>query len=170
VIIMATKEVDFYNNKVENHKTVNASIVSYEVFTSEKKERKKKKEELKTLSNRLRAVDQEYNQDEQYNAYPGRVFIHDNSFENKHFIPAIDNDFGLLWLIKNGFKIPDVAYDFILAEDYYLKNNTMNPEYEICVKNNGDINFVVIDAANDFEKFSNDLGPYDCEIQFNTSI
>jgi len=72
--------------------------------------------------------------------------------------------------MKNGFKIPDVAYDFILAEDYYLKNNTMNPEYEICVKNNGDINFVVLDAANDFEKFSNDLGPYDCEIQFNTSI
>ena len=170
VIIMATKEVDFYNNKVENHKTVNTSIVSYEVFTSEKKELEQKKEELKALSKGLRAVDQEYNQDEQYNAYPGRVSIHDNSFENKHFIPAIDNDFGLLWLMKNGFKIPDVAYDFILAEDYYLKNNTMNPEYEICVKNNGDINFVVIDAANDFEKFSNDLGPYDCEIQFNTSI
>ena len=46
----------------------------------------------------------------------------------------------------------------------------MNPEYKICVKNNGDINFVVLDAANDFEKFSNDLGSYDCEIEFNTSI
>ena len=43
VIIMATKEVDFYNNKVENHKTVNTSIVSYEVFTSEKKELEQKK-------------------------------------------------------------------------------------------------------------------------------
>ena len=61
MIIMATKEVDFYNNKVENHKTVNASIVSYEVFTSEKKEREQKKEELKALSNGLRAVDQDYN-------------------------------------------------------------------------------------------------------------
>ncbi len=170
VIIMATKEVDFYNNKVENHKTVNASIVSYEVFTSEKKERKKKKEELKALASGLRAVDNDYRLDGQYNAYPGKVSIHDNRFENKHFFPTLDNDFGLLWVMKNGFKIPDVAYDLILAEDYYLEDNTKNPEYEICVKNNGDINFVVLDAANDFEKFSNDLGPYDCDIEFKTSI
>ena len=170
VIIMATKEVDFYNNKVENHKTVNTSIVSYEVFTSEKKKLKKKKEKLKALSNGLRAIDENYSQDEQFNAYPGRVFIHDNSFGNKYFFPAIDNDFGLLWLMKNGFKIPDVAYDLILAEDYYLKDNTINPEYEICVKNNGDFSFVVLDAANDFEKFSNDLAPYDCDIEFNTPI
>jgi parallel beta-helix repeat protein len=170
VIIMATKEVDFYNNKVENHKTVNTSIVSYEVFTSEKKKRKKKKEKLKALSIGLRAVDDNYSQDEQFNAYPGRVFIHDNSFENKYFFPAIDNDFGLLWLMKNRFKIPDVAYDLILAEDYYLKDNTINPEYEICVKNNGDFSFVVLDAANDFEKFSNDLAPYDCNIEFNIPI
>ena len=135
-----------------------------------KKNVKKKKEELKALSKGLRAVDNDYRQDRQYNAYPGRVSIHDNRFENKHFFPALDNDFGLLWVMKNGFKIPDVAYDLILAEDYYLKGSTMNPEYEICVKNNGDINFVVLDAANDFEKFSNDLGPYDCDIEFKTSI
>ena len=90
------------------------------------------------------------------------VSIHDNRFENKHFFPTLDNDFGLLWVMKNGFKIPDVAYDLILAEDYYLEDSTKNPEYEICVKNNGDINFVVLNIIY-FEKFSNDLGPYDCE-------
>ena len=33
-------------------------------------------------------------------------------------------------------------------------------------KNNGKINFVVMDAANDFEKFSNDLNGYECDIEF----
>ena len=56
--------------------------------------------------------------------------------------------------MKNGLKIPDVVYDGILPMDFYLKDRTISPDYKICVKNNGKINFVVMDAANDFEKFS----------------
>ena len=47
----------------------------------------------------------------------------------------------------------------------YLENST-NPDYKICVKNNGKINFVAMDAGNDFEKFSNDLNNYECDVEF----
>ena len=160
---MATKEVAIFNNKIENHKTSNASIVSYEIYVPPKEKKKKKK---KVLRNGLRQVEHDYEDDIKYSAYPGKVSIHDNKFKNTYHIPALDNDFGLLWVIKNGLKIPDVAYDGILPKDYYLKDSTISPDYKICVKNNGKINFVVMDAANDFEKFSNDLNGYECDIEF----
>ena len=163
VIIMATKEVAIFNNKIENHKTSNASIVSYEIYVPPKEKKKKKK---KVLRNGLRQVDHDYKDDIKYSAYPGKVTIHDNKFKNIHYIPALDNDFGLLWVMKNGLKIPDVAYDGILPRDFYLKDRTISPDYKICVKNNGKINFVVMDAANDFEKFSNELNGYECDIEF----
>ncbi len=163
VIVMATKEVAIFNNKIENHKTSNASIVSYEIYVPPKEKKKKKK---KVLRKGLRQVDDDYKDDINYSAYPGKVTIHDNKFKNTHHIPALDNDFGLLWVMKNGLKIPDVVYDGILPKDYYLKNSTINPDYKICVKNNGKINFVIMDAANDFEKFSNELYGYECDIEF----
>ena len=163
VIIMATKQVAIYENKIENHKTINASVVSYEIYVPPKNKKKKKK---KTLRNGLRQVEEDYEKDVRYSAYPGKVTIHDNEFNNKHFIPALDNDFGLLWVMKNKLQIPDVAYDAILANDYYLTNSTPNPDYKVCIKNNGKINFVAMDAANDFEKFSNDLNDYECDVEF----
>jgi parallel beta-helix repeat protein len=163
IIVMATKEVAIYENKIENHKTINASVVSYEIYVPPKNKKKKKK---KPLRNGLRQVEEDYIEDISYSAYPGRVSIHDNKFKNKYFIPALDNDFGLLWIMKNKLQIPDIAYDAILPSNYLLENRTPNPEYKICVKNNGKINFVAMDAGNDFEKFSNDLDDYECDVEF----
>ena len=168
VIVMATKEVAIYENLIEDHKTINTSIVSYEIYVPPKNKKKKKKK--KPLRNGLRQVEENYEDDVEYSAYPGKVAIHNNKFKNKHFIPALDNDFGLLWIMKNRLRIPDVAYDAILPEDYFIDNNTPNPEYKICIKNNGKINFVAMDAANDFEKFSSDLNDYECEVEFEKSI
>ena len=96
--------------------------------------------------------------------------IFNNQFKNKHWFPALDNDFGKLWVFKNGMKIPDIAYDGILPEDYYIKDKQINPEYRVCIKNNGAINFAALDAANDFNEFSNEVGNYDCEVEFEKSI
>jgi hypothetical protein len=61
-------------------------------------------------------------------------------------------------------KIPDIAYDGILPKDYYLPCQVINPKYRVCIKNNGSINFAALDAANDFNEFSNDVRNYECEI------
>ena len=118
IIVMATKKVSIYGNKIENHKTVNTSIVSYEIYVPPKKKKKKKPQR-----EGIRYVEIDYENDIKYSAYPGKIYIYDNEFRNKHFIPAIDNDFGMLWAMKNKFRIPDIAYDAILPSDYYIKKN-----------------------------------------------
>ena len=66
--------------------------------------------------------------------------------------------------------IPDIAYDGIFPKDYYLKGKQINPEYKVCIINNGAINFALLDAANDFSKFTNEVGNYECEVEFEKSI
>tara|TARA_B100001093_G_scaffold294735_1_gene281118 strand:+ start:93 stop:1433 length:1341 start_codon:yes stop_codon:yes gene_type:complete len=168
VIIMATKKVALYENKIENHKTINSSIVSYEIYVPPKNKKKKKKK--KALLNGVRQVENDYESDTQYSAYPGEILIYNNQFKNKHWFPALDNDFGKLWVFKNGMKIPDIAYDGILPEDYYIQGQQINPQYKVCIQNNGTINFAALDAANDFNEFSNDVGNYECEVEFEKSI
>ena len=130
----------------------------------------KKKKEKNTLPNGVRQVENDYESDTQYSAYPGKIIIYNNQFKNKHWFPALDSDFGKLWILKNGMKIPDIAYDGILPEDYYIQGQQINPEYKVCIHNNGKINFAALDAANDFKEFSNDVGNYECEVDFKKSI
>jgi hypothetical protein len=86
--------------------------------------------------------------------------IHENAFENKFSFPTLSNDYGILMFMKNKMTIPDIVYDGILPKNIPLQS----PEYKICLDNNGEINFVMMDAANDFENFSNDPTPFDCKM------
>ena len=73
VIIMATQDVNFYNNTIEDHVTNNLSVVSYLVFAAE--------EEAEAIINQsiqdrgIRAVETDYESDTAYNPYPGNVSI-----------------------------------------------------------------------------------------------
>ena len=112
---MATKDVKFHDNIVENHKTVNLSVVSYEIFAAEQDEQRKGGISNEAQERGLRAIEGDYKEDKAYNPYPGQVDIRDNRFSNKHFLPTFSNDFGILWVVKNSANIPDIAYDGIFA-------------------------------------------------------
>ncbi|PSR08811.1 MAG: hypothetical protein C7M88_08730 [Candidatus Arcticimaribacter sp.] len=158
VIIMATQNVDFYNNTVEDHVTNNLSVVSYLVFAAE--------EEAEAIINQsiqdrgIRAVEADYESDTAYNPYPGNVSIHSNVFKNKFWFPTLSNEYGWLMLFKNKATIPDVVYDGILPDGANLQDD----EHKICIGDNGTFNFVFMDAAHDFDAFSNDVSPYTCTI------
>ena len=160
VIIMATKNVDFFNNNVSNHKTSNLAIVSYKVFAADK-DLESGSQISKTASKGIRFIDSEFEKDKGYNPYPGRVYIHDNKFSNTYRFPTLSNDFGKLWYIKNNARIPDIVYDGILPEGIKLNSN----EVRICVKNNDKDSFVYLDAENEFINFSNDLSLFNCELK-----
>ena len=160
VIIMATKNVDFFNNNVSNHKTSNLAIVSYKVFAADK-DLESGSQISKTASEGIRFIDSEFEKDKSYNPYPGRVYIHDNKFSNTYTFPTLSNDFGKLWYIKNNARIPDIVYDGILPEGIKLNSN----EVRICVKNNDNDSFVYLDAENEFINFSNDLSLFNCELK-----
>jgi parallel beta-helix repeat protein len=155
-IIMATQEVDFHNNTIEDHVTSNLSIVSYLVFAADEDPEASIDQSIKDRG--IRAVESDYESDEQYNAYPGRVSITNNTFRNKFWFPTLSNEYGWLMLFKNKMKIPDIAYDGILPDGATLQDD----DHKICIGDHGEINFVFMDAANDFAEFSNEMSPYMC--------
>ncbi|MDB9821995.1 right-handed parallel beta-helix repeat-containing protein [Flavobacteriaceae bacterium] len=160
VVIMATKDVQFHNNVVENHKTVNLCVVSYEIFAADEDELGQETVADEALARGLRAIENDYAKDDNYNPYPGRVSIHDNTFNNANLLPTFSNDFGLLWLYKNKSSIPDIAYDGIISPDGSLQDD----EHKLCIRNNANASFVYLDASHDFEGFTSDKTPFDCKL------
>lgn len=161
IIIMATKDVEIIENEVSNHKTTNLSVVSYELFALERGGDDSKTElSGQAEAQGLRAIDMEYSNDKAYNPYPGRIVIRNNRFKNNALLPTFSNDFGLLWLLKNAATIPDIAYDGIIDNEGSLQDE----QHRLCLENNGDVNFVYLDAANEFEGFTNDKTPFNCDM------
>lgn len=160
VVIMATKDVAVYDNRIEDHKTVNLCIVSYEVFAADQDEQRGSQVGQEAQARGLRAIETDYQLDESYNPYPGRVDIRNNQFKNRNWFPTLSNDFGYLWMFKNKGKIPDIAYDGI----YSTGGSLQDEDHIICLQNNGEVNFVYLDASHDFEGFTNDVSPFDCSL------
>ena len=157
VVVMATQDVAFYDNTVEDHKTSNLSIVSYKVFAADEDPQNNSLGEVAEAQG-LRAIQTDYESDLKYNAYPGNISISANRFNNQFSFPTLSNDFGKLWYFKNDARIPDIAYDGIFPEGVQLQD----PSVKLCIDDNGAASFVFLDAANDFENFSNDLTPFNC--------
>ena len=60
---MATKDVKFHDNIVENHKTVNLSVVSYEIFAAEQDEQIEGGISNEAQERGLRAIEGDYKED-----------------------------------------------------------------------------------------------------------
>ena len=159
VVIMATQDVAFYDNTVKDHKTSNLSVVSYEVFAADQDiQRDNLASEAREQG--IRAVESDFREDSEYNPYPGRVRISQNTFENRFLFPSLSNEYGVLMVLKNKAVIPDIVYDGILPQGAALQDE----EHKICLDDNGNINFVFMDAAHDFENFSNETQLFNCKL------
>ncbi len=156
--IMATRNVEVYDNKLSNNNTVSVGIVSYELMMAMKSE---EPEEGAGKSSARRI--NKYENDTNYDPYPGRVFVHDNTYANASWLPELGNDFGKLFLIKFGLSRPHVVWDGIQGPDYLLSNGEVNPDYVICVQEDG-IKTAVLDAANNFEGLETNPKSLDCTL------
>lgn len=159
VVIMASQNVEFINNVVKDHKTSNLSVVSYKVFAADEDPESNALSEAAQAQG-LRGVQADFENDVEYNAFPGNVTVSNNQFSNRFYFPTLSNDFGKLWYFKNSMRIPDIAYDGILPKGTELQA----PSVKICIQNNENAQFVFLDAANDFESFSNDSTPFNCSV------
>ncbi len=136
VMIMASDEVEVFNNRIRDHKTVNMAIVSY--FVSRKPIN-----------------------DKTYDPYPESIYVHDNTFSGGGDSPS-----GLvvkLLALKMGKPFPDILYDGIVNKKKLTAEGAVPDELRLCIRNNGDADFANIDAWNDFANIQRDLSPHDCE-------
>jgi parallel beta-helix repeat protein len=150
VMILATHNIEFYDNDVKDNRTVGVAVVSYELVAALNKEEVQQKGSI----GGVQTIDNRYKEDTLYNAFPYNVSIHHNRFENNHWFPTIKNDIGKLLIMKSFFSPPDVLYDGI--------ENPKQKNRGICIGNNGEITFINLDAANDFKSLSKDATPFNC--------
>lgn len=133
IMIMATNNVEIFNNKVTDNITTGTAIVSYYISENPIK-------------------------DSGYYPYPTQINIHDNVYERPNVRATMKGRMGKLFRFKLRFgkKVPHIIYDGII--------DTNNPP-KICIRNNTNMTFANMDAANKFKHISRDASSYDCSLQ-----
>ena len=128
VLILATNNVEIYNNQIINNKSTGVAIISY--FMTE---------------NPIK--------DSLYYPYPTAISIHDNNFERRHERATFEGRFGkIFWFkLKFGKNVPHILYDGIV--DPKLKNPDGTISYKLCVcaENNKNQTSANMDAENGFK-------------------
>lgn len=138
VMILATNQVEIFNNKIIRNNSIGTSIISY--FMTENKIK-----------------------DKDYYPYPTGIYIHDNVYERDRVRYQGKGRMGQLFRYKLRFgkKVPHIVYDGIV-DTKNIENGQIKPESRICIQNNQNATFVNIDAANNFKKVSRDTAAYNC--------
>ncbi|MEM6345607.1 MAG: parallel beta-helix domain-containing protein [Bacteroidota bacterium] len=137
ILVLATSDVEIYNNDVKQNKTFSISVCSYHI-----------------TQNKIK--------DKEYYAYPLRVYIHDNTIAND-LKPTTRSQFGLL--MRREFKKdqPTIVLDGINDPETLDSNGRLKAENEICIRNNQGGKFAYLDAENNFEGLHTDDSDYNCE-------
>ena len=147
IIVLATSNVEIYNNRIINNKSIGAGIVSY--FMTE-----------------LPVTDS------LYNPYTSAIHIHDNFFERRKQIPTLKHEIGTLLFLKFGRDVPDIIYDGMPDPQFTNSNGEIFPERNLCIQKNSNADFLNLEIDKNFEKwytpffsrFSQDVSPYNCEL------
>ena len=138
IMVLATSNVEIFNNTISNNKTANTSIVSY--YTTE-----------------------EPITDSLYYPYPTSIYLHDNIYKRDTQFPSLSfsQPIGLLLTYYFWRNVPDIIYDGVI-DPLLLKNNKVMDEYKICIQNNQNASFVNLDLDNNSDNLSQNLFDYDC--------
>ena len=140
-MILATSNVEVFNNIIFNNKTLNTSIVSYYIT-----------EEPLT--------------DELYYPYPTSIYIHDNIYTRFKQFPSFSFKQPIGFILAYNFwrSVPDIIFDGIVDEEIISQNKNYLTENMICIKNNINGKFANLDAAKDFENISTNVFEFDCSL------
>lgn len=138
---ISTREVEFFGNLVENNNTANFAVVSYQITMLEWT-------------------------DPEFDPYPETIYAYDNTFVGGGTEPQGELGFYLLQSLQladpSATVIPDMVIDGFVNPDHVV-DGQLAPEYRFCMQNNGDADFLNLDAPNDRANASLDPAPHDCE-------
>ncbi|MFN5366760.1 MAG: parallel beta-helix domain-containing protein [Bacteroidota bacterium] len=140
VMVLATNDVEVYNNKIWENKTVSTGIVSYYI--------------TETPIN-----------DKSYIPYPSDVSVHDNIYSDGRRMPTLKNKLGFIFWWKFGKKVPHILYDGILNPDWLNADGSFKPSYRICIGENENGTFANLRADKlslMSDHISRDKAPFNC--------
>lgn len=120
ILVMATDDVEIFDNKITDNRSFSVSVVSYLIYQKKLK-------------------------DKHYDPYPEGVFIHDNQISGGGTAP--DGELGQILKSLVGTPLPEIAFDGIVDQQK-LVNGKMPTEKSLRLSNNGDVRFINIDFIN----------------------
>jgi parallel beta-helix repeat protein len=136
VLVMASDDVEVFQNDVSDHRTLNMGVVSFHMLQKPFK-------------------------DERYDAYPEGVHVHHNTFKGGGDSP--DGFLSTFLAFKLGKPLPDILYDGIVDKKKLGADGALPEDLRLCVHDNGEARFANADAAHDFARIDRDLGHFACE-------
>ena len=147
IMVLATSDIEIYNNDIINNKTVGTAIVSY--FMTE-----------------LEITDS------LYNPYTSAIHIHDNIYISKKQVPTLKHDIGKLFFFKFGRNVPDIIYDGMADPQFKDDNGLIFNDRNLCIHDNKNAEFLNLQIDVNFEKwytpfltrFSKDISEFNCEL------
>ena len=151
MMILATHDIEVFDNDITNNRSVGIAIVSYELVAA----LNAGEEEQEGSIGGVQTVDNRYREDILYNPYPYNVYIQSNRFSNSHWFPTLQSDIGKLLLMKSFMSPPDIVYDGV--------DDPERPARNICIGDNGKFTFINLDAGNDFNGLSKEVSLFKCE-------
>ncbi|MEQ8473546.1 MAG: parallel beta-helix domain-containing protein [Marinoscillum sp.] len=142
VMLLATRNVDIFSNNIQDNRTLGIAIASYDLVEAM----------ATTEESQLNENIEKSKMDQGYNPYPTDIFIHENTYYNSYWFPTMENDFGLLFLVKFPMSTPDIIWDGIESPN----------GFDLCIREE-EVEFASLDAANEFENLNRDMAPFQCE-------
>lgn len=136
--MVATCNVEVFDNEFIGNKTMGAAIVSFKNAGREWK-------------------------DSTFNPYSKGVYIYDNKFDRGWGLPILSSDVAWALAARFWFSPPDIIFDGDIDPSALDTDGKMLPKFRICLKNNGDATFINADVPNKFKNIDTDISHYTCE-------
>ncbi|MEN0046898.1 MAG: parallel beta-helix domain-containing protein [Bacteroidota bacterium] len=140
VLVLATSDVEIFDNEITNNRTVGTGIVSY-LYT-----------EIPI-------------KDEQYDPYPKRIYIHNNTYAKERKKPKLSSDIGKWLFLKFKKDVPDILYDGVPEDGSMDENERFKSGYEICVRNNENAVFLNLNGKKGLKYHTKDRSSFDCSLE-----
>ncbi|WP_448520538.1 parallel beta-helix domain-containing protein [Rhodoflexus sp.] len=134
LLILATNNVEVFNNQFVNNISIGAGIISY-------------------------YMTEEPIKDKEYYPYPDKIHIHSNEFSRQQVRATSKGRMGALFRfkLKFGTDVPHIMYDGIRDEQ-------RSEKLQLCIRNNTNESFADLDAGNNFKNISRAVREYNCEL------
>jgi len=139
MLILATSNVDIFDNKILNHRTVGVGIISY--FLAEI------------------AI-----KDKEYDPYPTAISVYKNTFERRLGRVPLEGRFAQIYRFKLRFgrDVPHIVYDGVLDSTRCGSHGQYLPQHRICVHQNINQSVANMDAEHDFKNVRRNPKELDC--------
>lgn len=138
IMILATKGIEIYQNKIINNQSAGTLIISYTTTG------KKIKDKL-------------------YDPFPSAISIHDNVYERKIGLPVGKDPLGMILGRKFGENVPHLIFDGIKNPTLLDSTGKWIAGQCISIVNNKDQSIVTLDVQNNFKNIERADDSFKCD-------